>query len=256
MEHLNRSPLSPLQSSIIKKAKSLENTCDRNEMTDNNTLSQTIKDTFSTPVFIEQLCNSLVNSDVFLKAIETIVASACKRQQEQISELTVELDKTKSELEKVSSHLNDLEQYGKRKDLLIHGIPVKNDENLYTTVMELGNALGIKLNRNNFYAIHRLPAKRTGDQLKSTIIVSFVRITDRNKFYLSHKQLRRHEKFKNIFVNEHLTSYNNQLYFYAKQKLDKKRVFTRNGNVYLFIEKGKYRRFKSMVDIDNAYDQS
>ncbi|CAF1612642.1 unnamed protein product, partial [Didymodactylos carnosus] len=104
------------------------------------------------------------------KTIETIVASACKQQQEQIIELTVELDRTKSELEKVSSHLNDLKQYGKRKDLLIYGIPVKNDENLYTTVMELGNALGTKLNRNNFNAIHRLPAKRTGDKLKSTII--------------------------------------------------------------------------------------
>ncbi|CAF0817358.1 unnamed protein product, partial [Didymodactylos carnosus] len=170
MQHLNRSPPSPLQPSVIKKAKSLENTCDRNEMTDNNTLSQIIKDTFSTPVFIEQLCNSLVNSDVFLETIETIVASACKQQQEQIIELTVELDRTKSELEKVSSHLNDLKQYGKRKDLLIYGIPVKNDENLYTTVMELGNALGTKLNRNNFNAIHRLPAKRTGDKLKSTII--------------------------------------------------------------------------------------
>ncbi|CAF1529495.1 unnamed protein product [Didymodactylos carnosus] len=122
------------------------------------------------------------NSDIFLKAIETTVASACKQQQEQISGLTVELDRTKS-------HLNDLEQYGKRKDLLIYGIPVKNDENLYTTVMELGNALGIKLNRNDFYATHRLPAKRTGDKLKSTIIVSFVRITGRNKFY-RHKQLR------------------------------------------------------------------
>ncbi|CAF1240027.1 unnamed protein product [Didymodactylos carnosus] len=127
MQNLNHGPPSPLQSSVIKRAKSLDNTRDSNEMTDNN-LSQIIKDTFSTPIFIEQLYNSLVNSDVFFKAIETVVISTCKQQQEQINGLTVELDRPKSE-EKVSSHLNDLEQYGKRKDLLIYGIPMKKDEN-------------------------------------------------------------------------------------------------------------------------------
>ncbi|CAF1562148.1 unnamed protein product, partial [Didymodactylos carnosus] len=87
---------------------------------DNINLTQLIKNTFT----------SLLTSDVFMQSIETIVNKACQRHDELIKQLTNELKDTKDELRLVQNDLNQLEQYGKRRDLLIYGISYTKDENV------------------------------------------------------------------------------------------------------------------------------
>ncbi|CAF0917624.1 unnamed protein product [Didymodactylos carnosus] len=188
-----------------------------------------------------------------MQSIETIVNKACQRHDELIKQLTNELKDTKDELRLVQNDLNQLEQYGKRRDLLIYGISYTKDENVTDIVLKLGNTLGLTLKENDFNAIHRLPpTKNSVDKTKQSIIVSFLRFTDRNAFYSSRKRCRDHDEFKNVFINEHLTYYNNQIFVHARKHLDKKRIFTRNGNVFLYVDKGKYKQLYSTLDIDNA----
>ncbi|CAF4510010.1 unnamed protein product, partial [Didymodactylos carnosus] len=106
-----------------------------------------------------------------------------QRQDELIKQLTNELKDTKDELRLVQNDLNQLEQYGKRRDLLIYGIRYTKDENVADIVLKLGNTLGLTLKENDFNTIHRLPpTKNSVDKTKQSIIVSFLRFTDRNAF--------------------------------------------------------------------------
>ncbi|CAF4638611.1 unnamed protein product, partial [Didymodactylos carnosus] len=124
---------------------------------------------------------------------------------------------------------NDLEQYSKRKDLILYGIPFKQNENAYDIVLELAASVELQLNKNDFYAIHRLPLSKPGkDKSRQAIIIGFLRFTDRNDFYAARKKLRQIDRYKDVFVNEHLTSLNNRIFQYAKQNLNKQQVFTRN----------------------------
>ncbi|CAF1659680.1 unnamed protein product, partial [Didymodactylos carnosus] len=205
---------------------------------DNNVI-QNVRDTFTSSSFIEQFTVTLLNSNLFVNAITKIVGDACKQQQALICSLSSELNEVKAQLIEVKSQINDHEQYGKRKDILIYGIPFKKDENVIDIVVELGKSLGISLSKSDLYAVHRLPpSRKTTDKTKQAIIVGFLRISDRNQFYSGRKKCRGSDLYKNVFINEHLTNFNNKLYMYACTKLDRKSVYTRNGNVYQYITKG------------------
>ncbi|CAF1363053.1 unnamed protein product, partial [Didymodactylos carnosus] len=122
-----------------------------------------------------------------------------------------------------------LTQYNKRKDLILYGIPFKQNENTYDVVLELAASVELQLNKNDFYAIHRLPlSKRGKDKSRQAIIISFLRFTGRNNFYDARKKLRQIERYKDVFINGHLTPLNNHIFQYAKQNLNKQQVFTRN----------------------------
>ncbi|CAF1287959.1 unnamed protein product [Didymodactylos carnosus] len=73
----------------------------------------------------------------------------------------------KDELRLVRNDLNQLEQYEKRRDLLIYGISYTKDKNVTDIVLKLDNTLGLTLKENDFNAIHRLPpTKNSVDKTK------------------------------------------------------------------------------------------
>ncbi|CAF1216792.1 unnamed protein product, partial [Didymodactylos carnosus] len=231
------SPPSPLNSSSTKKSKSVDIMADN---ISNNDLSQIIKEQFSSSQFVEQLAKSIVSSDIFINSIINVVKEATGKQQEQIGQLTQRLNAMESQLNTVVMRVNDHDQYTKRKDLLIYGIPFQSDENITVLVIDLMSKVGLQLTKNDFYGIHRLlPSKNSENKSRQAIIVGFLRITDRNVFYSSRKKFREIDELKDIFINEHLSQHNNQIYRYAKIKLDKRRIFTRNGNVLMYLAKDR-----------------
>ncbi|CAF1101380.1 unnamed protein product [Didymodactylos carnosus] len=128
----------------------------------NNNLSQTIKGQFLSSQFVEQLAKSIVSSDIFINSIINVVKEVTEKQKEQIGQLTQRLNAMESQLNTVVMRVNDHDQYTKRKDLIIYGIPFQSDENVTVLVIDLMSKVGLQLTKNDFYGNHRLlPSKNS-----------------------------------------------------------------------------------------------
>ena len=63
------------------------------------------------------------------------------------------------DLETTINHIDDLEQYSRKHNLEIHGIPKKAEENLAEQVIMLGNALNVKIRRDDIDICHRFTGR-------------------------------------------------------------------------------------------------
>ncbi|CAF1606810.1 unnamed protein product, partial [Didymodactylos carnosus] len=94
----------------------------------------------------------------------TVLEEAVNKYHYQVEDLKSELKKVNDNILLLQCQTNDLTQYNKRKDLILYGIPFKQNENTYDVVLELAASVELQLNKHDFYAIHRLPlSKRVGN---------------------------------------------------------------------------------------------
>ena len=148
--------------------------------------------------------------------------------------------------------LDDIEQYGRRQNLEIVGIPTKPGENTNKIVQEVAKLMKINLSKDQISTSHRLPAPQRpkNDDTSSgsrkilaspPIIAQFLSRNVRNSLYANRKLLcdaNLKEFFVDgttqIFVNENLTRFRKNLLWRTKQKAKDngfKYVWTRNGNI-------------------------
>ena len=69
-----------------------------------------------------------------------------------------DLLQTKNEEEE---KIDNLEQYGRRENLEIEGIPFKENENINETIVNLAKKIGVPMCVNDISTAHRLPPKKT-----------------------------------------------------------------------------------------------
>ena len=131
-----------------------------------------------------------------------------------------ELKKQQVCLDKVSTACEDLEQYSRLENVLIHGVPVPQDGtlgHLYTAVPDVLNRFisGLNLTPNMISVTHRLaPAKPSNNSSGHNaptkpppVIVRFVHRSTRHNLLANRKELRG----KSVVVTEHLTPFRAQL---------------------------------------------
>ena len=116
---------------------------------------------------------------------------------------------------------NQLEQYGRRNNLEITGIPDSiDDKNLEGKVIEILGKIDVKVSGNDIEACHRIGKSR--DNSKKTII-RFVNRKNAKKALLNRKELKTIGKSSiglsntDIFINENLTPMNNKLAFICRK---------------------------------------
>ena len=184
------------------------------------------------------------NYEKFVKQLE--------RQDSQLMELCNESKILKStihqieqKLSNLGDKLNDLEQYGRRDCVEIHGIPFSQDEDTNDIVIKVGELIGVTIEEDDISVSHRLPVsyKYKGVRANPSIIVKFVRRDFKEQFYSSRKELRGfstedlgYSATNNIYINESLTERNKGLFkeaLKAKKSLKYKFIWTSNGKVYL-----------------------
>ena len=141
-----------------------------------------------------------------------------------------------------SSH-DALEQYGRRNNLVISGIPESvQDSDLESTVTSILSDIDVNVESRKVVDCHRIGKSNNGS--KKTII-RFINRKCCKKALLKRKQLERinikKHQFVNgtkIFINENLTVKNEHLAFNCRQLKKKNYIFstfTKNGTVYLII---------------------
>ena len=139
--------------------------------------------------------------------------------------------------------LDEVEQYGRRQNLEIVGVPVQENEDTNALVIEVAKLLDIEVPPDQISTSHRLPINPNSKISKtSPIIVRFVNRDIRNKLYANRKLTRsvNLNKFsvagtEKIYLNENLAQIRKKLFGKTKQKakqMNYRYIWTTNGNIF------------------------
>ncbi|CAF1003827.1 unnamed protein product [Didymodactylos carnosus] len=98
----------------------------------------------------------IITSKSFTDAIGGIIETQLKQYVNHSEQLEAELKQINARAVKFQSKLDVLDQYSKRRDLIIHGIPLTPGENPSQVVLDLAKSVSVNLDIKDLYATHRL----------------------------------------------------------------------------------------------------
>ena len=161
---------------------------------------------------------------------------------QKIEELYINFNMVSNAVSKLETAVDDLEQYGRRKCLVLHGLNNRQlpspqqqyDEFLDKIISTINGYLKLNIQSDFIDIAHLLPSK-TGSSGKKPIIMKFVRSSDRNLVF------RKKKLFANlgIAVTESLTKKRFALLKETQNLLGKENVWTFNGTIFGYINSKK-----------------
>ena len=148
--------------------------------------------------------------------------------------------------------VNDVEQYGRRWLLRIHGAPTQENENCVETCKALfNNKLSVNVESSDIEAAHRLRPRNDGRP--PAIIVRFQR-RDKRQLVI---QERRKLKGSGISISEDLTALNMKLLNRVQNHDGISQSWSSNGNIFGIPvgsrAKIKFQLFKPIDETINEY---
>jgi len=140
----------------------------------------------------------------------------------EIAELKKEKKDITDELNAIKQDLADLQQYTRRNNIEVHGVPVTPKEDVYAVVEAIAGAIGVEYNRRDISIAHRLGSSRKDGP--SGIVIACVSRTTKNAWIAAARRRKRMSGSPlcardlssslpetPIYINEHLTAANKQL---------------------------------------------
>lgn len=190
--------------------------------------------------------------DEFLVRIEAS-EKEIKQSNSEVLSLTLKVQEQETEIRALKAEMNKQEQYSRRPNLEIHGLPATRDENLRAFAANLATKLSIKdFDSSDILAIHRLPSKR--DKIP-VILVKFASVSVKETWMSSRHELKnlcKSDKDPRLFFNDNLTAANRELFWLARKKRKEKNykyVWTKDGNVFAKKEEGA-----SLIRVNHVND--
>ena len=133
------------------------------------------------------------------------------------------------------SHVNDsLKQYYRPENVRISNVPEAEDEDLTKTLIEIADSIGVVIKPDNINAIHRIGPKCQGEARQ--IIARFVYREPRFQLLKNRADLRKTERFKNIYISEDLTQLKFKLLYYVKKQGNVKSAFSKEGMIHCTLD--------------------
>ena len=159
-----------------------------------------------------------------------------------------------SKIEKETILRDELEQYGIRDNLEIHGIPVSPNENTNEIIKEVAQKLNVRLLDSDISTFQRILAIN-GKHL--AIIVKFSNRDKRNIIFSNKRNLHGKKDYHisgvtTIYINENLTPRKRNLFARSyKRKVEQnyQYIWTNNEQIYLRITKTDQK-----IEINNEED--
>ena len=226
--------------------------------------TETTENSINSPtITLEYLSNQIksLRSDIteeIAKQKEDIIEHLLKENQGLKSEIQLlkeELSSKSDELCEIERDVIDLQQYIRRNNIEICGIPDDiNDKDLEKKVLEIADIIGIKVESDDVEACHRLKAKKKEKGPKKTI-VRFVNRKFCDRFHRNKKKLHdrnntsvqdklREIGFRDkIYVNCNLCPYNKFLWGKCKKLYDERliaRFWVFNGSLYVAVDENDH----------------
>ena len=200
-----------------------------------------------------------------------LVAEAVKKELQPIVEKVFTLKSLISDENRtLKQRLDQVETQLRSSNLVIHGIPETTYAEAASNSMEEDHSqkpssrvdavravvnccearLGLKISASDITAGYRIAGPRKGPR---PIVVCFANRNTRDKVLESRKLLRHHQGNAKIYINEHLTRGNSEIFAVGRKLLKEKKicsVWSRNGHIYLKrSERDKPSRILTLEDL-------
>lgn len=195
---------------------------------------------------IEELKSSMQQKDEQITTLSTAVTNLSI----QSSDITGQIEQQRIYIQQLEERVNgleyehdSLEQYTRKYNVEIHGVPERSDENLPVLISSIAAALGTSIRGDDIDIVHRVYAK---PPKVKPIIVRFKSYGKKQEFYQARFRLRDADlaaiipgdntERPTIYINENLTSRRKDLFGKAwKLKKDKNyhRLWTVDGKILL-----------------------
>lgn len=165
--------------------------------------------------------------DKATKSTEDLTKGMARIQKEN-DQIKLENESLRKEVRNMQTRINNMEQYSRRSNVEITGIPPTKGEDVCSIVQDIGKVIGAEIRPEEVVAAHRVPTYNR--ERTPQIIVQFQSRIQRNLFLDKFKEARRNTReltanqvnknFRSnpFYVNEHLTSENKILLSKAKSK--------------------------------------
>lgn len=190
-------------------------------------------------------CHERIEENNALIKAQDIKITACLDKIENLSQKCKILENENTELKKA---LNSQEQYSRRNCIEVYGMPESKEENIFATVFQISRAIGVKLDKEDIDACHRLRSQPRSKEPRP-IIIKFVSRWKKDEI-IQARRVRRTlslqdidaslkgtgEGKKPIYINESLTKDNRILLSKCKEfkkKNNIKFLWTRNGKILM-----------------------
>lgn len=181
---------------------------------------------------LKTMNDKLGKLDVIEKTVQTLnekydqVLIKLEKNEENVNTLKNEVEKVKQENVQLKSHINNLEQHGRNKNIEIHNYPMADGESVDEIVSNVARAMDIQLKDGELLNCHRL-GKSIQGKPPPAIIAAFnsSRVADRFLQNKKKKDLKLGKIEPNtptphteIYINTNLTRRNRDLFLKMKKK--------------------------------------
>jgi len=150
------------------------------------------------------------------KSLEVLTKENEDRKNEHL-QVVEEIQAGREEVEKLKAQIRDMEQYTRRNNLEVVGVPVSTGEDIYSLIEKIAEVIGVDFHREDISVAHRVPKPRRstpGTNPHPNIIISFVSRTAKSAWRTAAKgkklnttQLSDSFTQRSFYLNDHLTPY-------------------------------------------------
>ena len=190
----------------------------------------------------------MANSKLFKDTISGAVEAAVGSIRTEVEDLKEEVVKLKSLLDTVTQKAIDNEQYSRRNNIRIFGIPEVQGEDCYEIILNLCQGkLNIVCTREELDRVHRVGKQNTAGEAGPRAIIAKLRgHSTKMKFMKSRKNLVEEK----IYINEDLTRENLRLLKQCRKSCgESTKVYSIDGKIIVRGADDKIYRVKSMKDL-------
>lgn len=175
------------------------------------------------------------------------------------SALRQENERITQEMRELKIRMRHMEQYSRRSNIEIAGVPQTAKEDVMSVIGDVGKAIGITLRPEEVMATHRVPSFRS--EKIPPLIVQFTSKMVRDEWITRARERRdltadlvnRDFPKRRVFIGEHLTPETKMLLSSTKERcktVDWRYVWCREGKVFVRkAEKEKCIRIDSIDDL-------
>lgn len=204
-----------------------------------------------------EFCHNSIKDMVDSMKKQELRIEGCEREVECVKSTSVSLA---SQVKVIERHVNDIEQYSHRNNLIVYGIPENNNEKVLSVIKRLAEVINFRNWSSNVVdAAHRMGSKEGNSR---PIIIKFVSRLDRDDFLQCLKTKRNlrasdlgYSSDSNVYVNESLTPANRRLYQKTRDAAKVKGyefVWTYNCSIYTRKSTGQpARKIQHEEDLEN-----
>lgn len=205
---------------------------------------------------MEFLSNAVDSSNTMMKSIQADLSSIKKEN----IQIQLQNNLLKADVNGLKERLRALEQYSRRTNIEISGIPETPKENIIQIVKDVGSAMGVTLEEGQVTAAHRVPSYKR-DRIPSLVVQFQSKVTRdawiykyKEKKTLTAKDVNPAYPLHRVYVNEHLSPENKAFLSNLKKKckdLGYKYAWCKDGRFFVRKTEGvSCQRINSCVDID------